>query len=101
SFNQRYWNEESGYLYDVVDGPAGDDPSLRPNQLFAVSLPDAVLDPARQAAVVERVTAELLTPLGLRTLSPNDPRSRAVSEGDAAWRESAGHQGSVWPWLMG
>lgn len=101
SFNQRYWYPAGNHLYDVVDGPGGDDASLRPNQVLALSLPDAVLDPERHAAVFGAVTAQLLTPMGLRTLSPHDPRYRGYYEGDAGWRDGAAHQGSVWPWLMG
>ncbi|MCX6020376.1 MAG: glycogen debranching enzyme N-terminal domain-containing protein [Chloroflexi bacterium] len=101
SFNERFWYAPGGYLYDVVDGPDGDDPSLRPNQLFALSLPDPALDEKRCASVFEAVSGALLTPVGLRTLAPTDQRYRAYYEGGPEWREQAAHQGSVWPWLMG
>src|SRR5690606_11212269 len=70
SFNARYWNAELGHLYDVIDGEDGnDDPACRPNQMFAVSLPHPVLDPAHWEAVVETIHRHLLTPYGLRTLN--------------------------------
>jgi predicted glycogen debranching enzyme len=103
SFARRFWSAESGYLYDVVDGPEGrDDPTLRPNQIFAVALPRApILDPAKQRAVLEVVGRELLTPFGLRTLGPKDPRYIPRYEGDQRSRDGAYHQGTVWPWLLG
>ena len=80
SFNRRFWSEERGYLLDVVDGEHGDDPALRPNQLFAISLRHPVLDESRWAAVLEKVRSELLTPVGLRTLSADHPDyNRATS----------------------
>jgi 4-alpha-glucanotransferase len=87
-------------LYDVIDGPDGDDASLRPNQLIAVSLPASPLDPPQQRAVV-RVAGTLATPFGLRSLAPDDPRYRGVCVGTAAERDAAYHQGTVWPWLLG
>src|SRR6185312_8783191 len=67
SFNRRFWNDRTGCLYDVIDGEHGDDPSVRPNQLFAISLPNAVLDPARWAPVLDVCERELVTPVGLRS----------------------------------
>jgi predicted glycogen debranching enzyme len=100
SFPPLFWNEQAGCLYDVVDGD-GRDASMRPNQIFAVSLFHKMLPPAKAQAVVEAVERHLLTPYGLRTLAPGDPRYRGRYEGDPASRDSAYHQGTVWPWLMG
>lgn len=101
SFNSRFWYAAGAYLFDVVDGEKGDDASLRPNQLLAVSLPYPVLDANHRRAVVDTVAGALLTPMGLRTLSPNDPAYRGVYHGDQATRDAAYHQGTVWPWLLG
>ena len=100
SFNRIFWNDSAQCLYDVVgDGFA--DASIRPNQVFAVSLPYSMLPANRARSVVEVVARELLTPVGLRTLSPSDPRYRPRYEGGPAERDSAYHQGTVWPWLLG
>ena len=101
SFNRRFWCEAKGYLYDVVDGEGGDDASCRPNQLFAISLPHPILDRSRWSAVLDVATRELLTPVGLRTLSPGDPNYKARYDGDLRARDAAYHQGSVWAWLIG
>src|SRR5207302_496558 len=100
SFRRLFWNPQAGCLYDVVDGESRD-ASLRPNQIFAVSLPYSMLDPKQSAQVVEMVERELLTPYGLRSLSPSDPAYRGRYEGDQRSRDGAYHQGTVWPWLMG
>src|SRR6266571_2372368 len=103
-FTRRFWNEEGGYLFDVVDveGVAGqNDASLRPNQLFAASLTRNLLSDAQTRSMLQRVTDELLTPQGLRTLSPKDPAYRSSFNGDRVQRDSAYHQGTVWPWLIG
>jgi predicted glycogen debranching enzyme len=100
SFNGQFWNEEAKCLYDVVeDGQK--DASIRPNQIFAVSLAYTMLDEERSCAVVDKVEAELLTPVGLRSLSPNDPRYVPVYQGSPAERDAAYHQGTVWAWLIG
>ncbi|MFL5301533.1 MAG: amylo-alpha-1,6-glucosidase, partial [Anaeromyxobacteraceae bacterium] len=101
SFNARFWYAEGGYLYDVVDGEAGDDASFRPNQLFAVSLPNRVLDPERWPGVVDAVKARLLTPVGLRSLAQGHPDYKASYHGDLRTRDAAYHQGTVWSWLIG
>jgi predicted glycogen debranching enzyme len=101
AFNKRFWNEDTGHLFDVIDGPSGDDPALRPNQLFAISLPFPVLESARWPSVLRVVEAELLTPVGLRTLSPRHPDYKAKYSGDLRSRDAAYHQGTVWPWLIG
>ena len=100
SFNQKFWNEAGGYLYDVVNGDERD-ASIRPNQIFAISLPHALLSRERAASVVAVVERELLTPYGLRTLASSDPRYRPTYGGDVRSRDSAYHQGTVWPWLLG
>lgn len=101
SFNRRFWYAEGGYLYDVVDGESGDDASLRPNQLFAISLPHAVLDQARWQAVVQKATDELFTPVGLRSLAPSGADYQGLYDGDLRTRDAAYHQGTVWAWLLG
>jgi predicted glycogen debranching enzyme len=97
SFRRRFPHPESG-LYDVVDGPAGDDATLRPNQLLAYSLPYAPLRGQTPAPVVGR---KLMTPLGLRTLPPDDPGYQPHHRGSPAQRDAAYHQGTAWPWLLG
>lgn len=98
----RFWNAGMGYCYDVVDSTdGGDDPTLRPNQLFAVSLPHSPLTAEQQRAVVDVCARELLTSAGLRSLSADHPDYRA-SYGGGVWeRDSAYHQGTVWQWLIG
>ncbi|HZI55543.1 MAG TPA: amylo-alpha-1,6-glucosidase, partial [Verrucomicrobiae bacterium] len=100
AFNHFFWNKERNCLYDVVDGSLPD-PAIRPNQIFAASLHYSMLSAERACAVVEIVERELLTPVGLRTLSPLDSRYRSRYEGDQYSRDSAYHQGTVWPWLLG
>jgi len=101
SFNRRFWCEEKGYLYDVVDGESGDDAACRPNQIFAVSLPHPVLEQERWAKILDVVTRDLLTPVGLRSLSPSDPGYKPRYDGNLRSRDGAYHQGSVWAWLIG
>jgi predicted glycogen debranching enzyme len=106
SFNGRFWCESRGWLYDVVDsqkesGEKFDDASMRPNQIFAISLPHPVLDPRRWKQVLDVVTQKLLTPMGLRTLAPGEPEYQAKYDGDLRARDAAYHQGTVWAWLMG
>ena len=100
SFNRIFWNEKESCLYDVVNG-GPPDPSLRPNQIFAVSLTHSMLTPERALRVVEKVRDHLLTPFGLRTLAPSDPQYRGHYAGGPAERDRAYHQGTVWPWLIG
>jgi len=100
SFAPLFWNESAGCLYDVVNGDHRDG-SIRPNQIFAVSLHHTMLPREMAERVVEAVAHHLLTPWGLRTLAPSDPQYRARFEGDAFSRDSSYHQGTVWPWLMG
>ncbi len=109
AFAPTFWFEAGGYLYDVVDGPEGApgvsrpraDASLRPNQIFAVSLGTDLLDALRARAVVDTCARELLTPVGLRSLSPRDSRFAARYDGDQRRRDAAYHQGTVWNWLLG
>jgi predicted glycogen debranching enzyme len=98
----RFWHQENGYCYDVLDTPLGtDDLSLRPNQLFAVSLSFSPLAPAQQRAVVAACARNLLTAHGLRSLSPADADYIGLYGGDLVKRDSAYHQGTVWAWLIG
>jgi predicted glycogen debranching enzyme len=91
----------SGYLFDCIDGPEGNDAALRPNQVLAASLGTTPLTIAQRAAIVDVARTHLLTPRGLRTLSPADPRYRGECVGNAASRDGAYHQGTAWPWLLG
>ncbi len=100
SFNRLFWNDAAGCLFDVVNA-GHPDPSIRPNQIFAVSLPYTMLSADRARAVVDVVRRDLLTPYGLRTLAPSDPRYAPHFGGDPRSRDSAYHQGTVWPWLLG
>ncbi len=100
TFSRVFWNDNENCLYDVVRGDVRDG-SIRPNQIFAVGLPHSMLDNAKCAAVLARVESNLLTPYGLRSLAPFDPRYRGRYESDLRSRDTAYHQGTVWPWLMG
>ncbi|HEV8242726.1 MAG TPA: amylo-alpha-1,6-glucosidase [Nitrospirales bacterium] len=97
----RYWNDTLGYCYDVLDGPDGDDASLRPNQIFAVSLPASPLEFDQQKAVVDVCAKHLLTSHGLRSLSPDHPQYVGRYGGNQRSRDGAYHQGTVWGWLLG
>jgi predicted glycogen debranching enzyme len=101
SFNARFWYQQGGYLYDVVDGEGGDDPACRPNQLLALSLGHPVLEPKRWEPVLRVVTERLLTPVGLRSLAPGHPDYKPRYYGDIRSRDAAYHQGTVWAWLIG
>lgn len=101
AFNRRFWNEAAGCLYDVIDGERGDDDACRPNQVLAIALDHPVLDRARWAAVMQTVERKLLTPFGLRSLSPDHPDYKQTYSGDLRARDAAYHQGTVWGWLIG
>lgn len=101
TFPRKFWYAPGGYLYDVVDGPSGDDPSLRPNQLLALSLPFPTIDGENARSVLQAVRDELVTPYGLRSLAPKDAAYHGRYEGDLWQRDSSYHQGTVWPWLIG
>src|SRR5882724_11585565 len=100
NFNRFFWNEKDACLYDVVNG-SPPDPSIRPNQIFAVSLTHSMLPPERAKSVVEKVQEHLLTPYGLRSLAPSDLQYRGRYTGGPTERDGAYHQGTVWPWLTG
>ena len=100
----RFWNPGAQSCFDVIDGPngsAGNDAALRPNQIFAVSLPDSPLTPIQQKSVVDVCARELLTSFGLRSLSPRELAYQGKYEGNPEERDSAYHQGTVWGWLLG
>jgi len=101
SFNDRFWYATGGYLYDVVDGEAGDDASLRPNQVFTMSLRYPILQKARWMPVLTVVREKLLTPFGLRSLAPGHRDYKPMYFGDLRARDAAYHQGTVWAWLIG
>jgi predicted glycogen debranching enzyme len=100
SFRSQFWNSSTKCLFDVIN-EAGSDPSIRPNQILAVSLPHSMLTSAQMRSVIAVVEAHLRTPYGLRTLSPADPAYRSTYEGGPDSRDLAYHQGPVWPWLFG
>jgi predicted glycogen debranching enzyme len=99
-FSELFWNDSAGCLYDVVSGDDRDG-SIRPNQVFAISLFHSLLSGGKAKAVMAVVERDLLTPYGLRSLAPTDPQYRGRYEGDPLSRDSAYHQGTVWPWLLG
>jgi len=101
SFNERFWYEAGGHLYDVVDGEQKDDDACRPNQLFAISLAHPVLIQSRWRPVLDVICQRLMTPVGLRSLAPGHPDYRAQYDGDLRARDAAYHEGTVWPWLIG
>jgi len=104
SFNRRFWFVDGDYLYDVVDDQdAGgrSDPKFRPNQIFAISLDHPVLEQNRWSTVMHAVYERLVTPVGLRSLAPDDPEFKSRYFGDLRARDAAYHQGTVWAWLVG
>ena len=98
---ERFWNAAAGCCFDVLDGPEGSDASIRPNQVFAVSLPVSPFDLERQRTIVQAVERHLLTSHGLRSLDPDDPHYCGTYGGDERLRDAAYHQGTVWGWLLG
>lgn len=100
SFNDQFWNESKNCLYDVVNAEGKDD-AVRPNQIFAISLTYPILEEIHWSAVIDTVEKELLTPYGLRSLSPRDPKYRGIYKGGPFERDSSYHQGTVWAWLIG
>ena len=101
SFQLKFWNEAAGCFYDVIDGPDGNDASIRPNQLYALALCHDLVGGEQAEQILMVVKDQLLTPVGLRTLSPKDSRYRSRYEGGVAERDGAYHQGTVWPFLLG
>jgi predicted glycogen debranching enzyme len=97
----RFWNPEKNYCYDVLDTPNGDDITLRPNQLFAVSLPEDLLSQPQQRSIVDICGRQLLTSYGLRSLNPDDNHYQGIYRGNQYQRDSAYHQGTTWGWLLG
>jgi predicted glycogen debranching enzyme len=100
SFNRLFWNEKEGCLYDVING-GPPDPSIRPNQIFAISLHHQVLSQEKAKLVIDKIREHLLTPYGLRSLAPSDRQYRGNYGGGPSARDGAYHQGTVWPWLIG
>lgn len=100
SFNELFWNEQAGCLFDVVNGETRD-ASIRPNQVIAISLTHTMVSKDRSTSILKTIERDLLTPRGLRTLSPADPNYIGRYEGGPSIRDGAYHQGTVWPWLMG
>jgi predicted glycogen debranching enzyme len=100
NFVKAFWFADGKYLYDVIQGDFRDT-SVRPNQIFAVSLPYSPLDKAQQKAVLDVVTEQLLTPYGLRSLTPKSDKYCPKYTGNQWQRDCAYHQGTVWPWLIG
>jgi predicted glycogen debranching enzyme len=98
---ERFWNERSGYCYDVLDSPMGHEDALRPNQIFAVSLPASPLPRDRQRMIVDACARELLTSHGLRSLAPGHRDYQGRYGGDQRGRDGAYHQGTAWAWLLG
>ena len=94
NFNRLFWNEDTDCLYDVLSGETVD-PSIRPNQIFAVSLPHSMLPADRASAVVAKVQRHFLTPYGLRSLASSDPQYRGRYTGGPFERDGAYHQGTV------
>jgi len=101
-FNERFWYEAGGYLYDIVDAEdGGNDEAFRPNQLLSISLKHPILDQNRWEGVVTLCREKLLTPVGLRSLAPGHPDYKSRYYGDLRSRDAAYHQGTAWGWLIG
>lgn len=105
NFEGAFWNPETDCLFDLIyrdeTGNQIKDPAIRPNQIFAVSLPYTMLSPEKEKAIVDRVEKDLLTPFGLKSLSNDHPLYKGQYRGDAMNRDTAYHNGTVWPWLLG
>ncbi len=101
SFDKLFWYEEGSYLYDVIDEHANPDAALRPNQLFAISLPFALLEGDKAKSVLQVIANKLYTPVGLKTLPAEDKNYIHQYGGDQWHRDSSYHQGTVWSWLLG
>ena len=101
SFSEKYWYAEGNYLYDNIDESGTPDASIRPNQVFALSLPFHLIEGEKAKAVMNILKSKLYTPVGLRSLSPDDPNYRGNYGGNTFLRDGAYHQGTVWSWLLG
>lgn len=99
SFNELFWNDKDQYLFDHINSEKNS--SLRPNQIFALSLPFPLIDKVKGAKVLDAITDRLLTPKGLRSLSPDDKDYRPFYSGAVSVRDAAYHQGTVWSFLLG
>jgi predicted glycogen debranching enzyme len=97
----RFWNAEKNYCFDVLDGPNGNETLLRPNQLFAVSLPESLFDPIQEKQIVDVCAQTLLTSHGMRSLAPFEQEYVGIYTGDQTHRDGSYHQGTVWGWLIG
>jgi predicted glycogen debranching enzyme len=98
----KFWNAPAGYCYDVIDAPGiGNDAALRPNQIFAVSLPRTLLPAEQQKAVLDICARRLVTSYGLRSLAQSEPGYQGHYGGNIKERDGAYHQGTVWGWLLG
>jgi len=101
SFTQQFWYEVGNYFYDNIDENGNLDSSLRPNQLFAISLPFSLVEADKAKMVLEKIEEELYCSVGLRTLPKTDPRYVSSYGGDVYSRDGSYHQGTVWSWLLG
>ena len=101
SFTEKFWYAEGNYLYDVIDENGSPNKDIRPNQLFAISLPFALVEGEQAQAILKIVEKELYTPVGLKSLSAIDAHYVPTYEGDAYHRDASYHQGTVWSWLLG
>jgi predicted glycogen debranching enzyme len=101
AFCARYWDAPRGWLRDVVDGPQGDDPTLRPNQLLALAVTPDLVTVGQARAILDACERHLVVPGGVRTLAPFEPGYRPAFQGPPAFRDSAYHQGPAWTWLLG
>ena len=98
---ERFWNADQSYSYDTIDGPDGNDASIRPNAVYAVALPFRAFENRRERAIVDRIAHELWTPMGLRSLAPSDPAYTGHYGGSPHDRDAAYHRGTAWPFLAG
>ncbi|HET7001256.1 MAG TPA: amylo-alpha-1,6-glucosidase, partial [Puia sp.] len=101
SFDEKFWYPEGSYLADVIDPDGNPDYRIRPNQVFALSLPFHLTDGEKARSVINIIRSKLYTPVGLRSLSPDDPEYKGHYGGNTLLRDSAYHQGTVWSWLLG
>ena len=101
SFATRFWNPDTGGLFDVADGPDGSDPAIRPNQVVALAVAGDLLSPQQRASALALIRDKLLTPVGLRSLAPDDPAYCPHYGGGPRERDGSYHQGPVWSWLLG
>jgi glycogen debranching enzyme len=101
SFEEKFWFAKGNYLFDVIDENGNPDASLRPNQIFALSLPFHLIDGEKAKSVIDIVRSKLYTAFGLRSLSPDDPKYSGHYGGNSLKRDSVYHQGTVWSWLLG